>query len=141
MQSYIARIVPCVTKCLVAEMANMRLPRLRVRTVMRLVALSALLLWAAMMGLRSFDYDRRARIYSFQERFFREHAQRDLARGNTRSLEAKWGLTIADYYASLVWKYRRAMWRPWIPVESEPRFFDPAGLPPAKIPRSTPHNG
>ncbi len=37
----------------------MRLPRLRVRTCMLLVGVVALLVWAAMMGLRSYDYFRR----------------------------------------------------------------------------------
>jgi hypothetical protein len=121
-------------------MVIVRLPRLRIRTFMLLVVLLALLLWTAMMGLRSFDYSRRASIYRFQERFYREHAQRDLAQGNTGTLEARWGLQIADYYASLEWKYRRAMWRPWIPVEIEPRFFYPAGPPPGEIPQRAPHN-
>jgi hypothetical protein len=121
-------------------MAIMRLPRLRVRTCMLLVGVVALLVWAAMMGLRSYDYFRRARIYSIQERHWRENAQRDLGHGDTRTIAARWGLQIADYYAPLVRKYRRAMWRPWIPVDYEPPFFYPAGPPPAEIPQRPPDN-
>jgi hypothetical protein len=119
-------------------MAIMRLPRLRVRTYMLLVGVVALLIWTAMVGLRWYDYAWRARTYSIQERYFREHAQRDLAQGNTRTIEARWGLQIADYYASLVQKYRRAMWRPWISVEYEPPFFYPDGPPPSEIPARPP---
>ena len=97
----------CVMNCVIGGMAIMRLPRLRVRTYMLLVGVVALLIWTAMVGLRWYDYAWRARTYSIQERYFREHAQRDLAQGNTRTIEAKWGLQIADYYAPLVRKYRR----------------------------------
>lgn len=110
----------------------MRLPRLRVRTCMLLVGVVALLVWAAMMGLRSYEYYRRARTYSIQERNWREMAQRDLSQGNTRTIAAGSGLQMADYYAPLVRKYRRAMWRPWIPVDYEPPLFYPDGPPPAE---------
>jgi hypothetical protein len=110
----------------------MRLPRLRVRTYMLLVGVVALLVWTGMMGLRWYDYSRRASIYSFQEHYYRENAQRDLAQGKTRTIEARWGLPIADYYASLVRKYRRAMWRPWVAVDYEPPFFYPDRLPPSE---------
>src|SRR5205823_916959 len=85
--------------------------------------------WASPMGLRSYEYYRRARIYSIQERTWRENAQRDLRQGDTRTVAARRGLQIADYYAPLVRKYRRAMWRPWIPVDYEPPLFYPAGPP------------
>jgi hypothetical protein len=104
----------------------MRLPRLRVRTYMLLVGVVALLVWGTMLGVRWYTYYRLARIYSFQERSWRENAQRDLSQGNTRTIEARWGLQTADYYAGLVRKYRRAMWRPWISIEFEPPFFTPA---------------
>jgi hypothetical protein len=110
-------------------MAIMRLPRLRVRTYMLLVGAVALLVWGTMIGVRCYEYYRRARIYSFQERQWRENAQRDLRQGNTRTIAARWGLQTADYYALLVRKYRRAMWRPWISVEFEPPFFYPGDLP------------
>jgi hypothetical protein len=112
-------------------MVMMRRPRLRVRTYMLLVGVVAVLIWAGMMGLRSYEYYRRATVYSAQERFWRAAAQRDLSRGNTRSIEARTGRHVADYYAPLVQKYRRAMWRPWIPVDYEPPLFFPDGLPPA----------
>ena len=110
-------------------MAIMRLPRLRVRTYMLLVGVVALLVWGTMIGVRWYTYYRLARIYSFQERSWRENAQRDLSQGNTRTIEARWGLQTADYYAGLVRKYRRAMRRPWISVEFEPPFFYPSDLP------------
>ena len=118
-----AQIVLCVVQCVIAGMAIMRLPRLRVRTYMLLVGVMALLVWTGMTGLRWYDYSRRARIYSIQERHYRQNAQRDIAQGKTRTIDARWGLRIADYYASLVRKYRRAMWRPWVPVEFEPPTF------------------
>jgi hypothetical protein len=98
----------------------MRLPRFRVRTLMIAVSVVALLVWVAMMGTQSYDYYRRARLYSIQERLWREHAQRDLGQGATRTIAARWGLQIADYYAPLARKYRRAMWRPWLPVAPDP---------------------
>jgi hypothetical protein len=79
-------------------------------------------------------YYRHATIYSFQERASRENAQRDLRQGNTRTIAARTGLQIADYYARLVRKYRRAMWRPWISVEFEPPFFYPSDPPASGIP-------
>jgi hypothetical protein len=98
----------------------MRLPRFRVRTLMVAVGLVASLIWGAMMGARSYSFGIRARIYDFQERHWREHAKRDLARGSTQTLAARWGLQTAEYYAPLARKYRRAMWRPWIPVAPDP---------------------
>ena len=53
--------------------------------------------------------------------------------GNTRTIAARWGLQIADYYAPLVRKYRRAMWRPWISVDYEPPFFYPGPPPPRSL--------
>jgi hypothetical protein len=119
----------CVMKCAIGGMTILRLPRLRVRTYMLLVGIVALLVWGTMIGVRWYVYYRLARIYSFQERVCRENAQRDLRQGNTRTIEARWGLQTADYYSRLVRKYRRAMWRPWISVEFEPPFFCPSDLP------------
>ena len=118
-----------IITCVIGGMAIMRLPRLRVRTYMLLVGVVALLVWGTMIGVRWYAYYRRARIYSFQERHWRENAQRDLRQGKTRTIEARWGLQTADYYARLVRKYRRAMWRPWISVEFESPFFYPSDLP------------
>jgi hypothetical protein len=115
-------------------MAIMRLPRLRVRTYMLLVGVVALLVWGTMLGVRWYTYYRLASIYSFQERSWRENAQRDISQGNTRTIEARWGLQTAGYYAGLVRKYRRAMWRPWISVEFEPSFFYPSDLPTSRNP-------
>src|SRR5262249_14176075 len=80
----------------------MRLPRFRLRTLMIAVAVVALLVWCAMMGVRSYDYYRRATIYGANERGWRYMAVRD--RGDparARSVSAIWGLQIADYYAPL----------------------------------------
>ncbi len=107
---------------------------------MLLVGVVALLVWGAMMVGLSYCYYQRARTYSMQERQWREIARRDLDQGNTRSIAAMWGIQIADHYAPLVRKYRRAMWRPWIPVDYEPPFFYPAGPPPAEIPQRPPGN-
>jgi hypothetical protein len=63
-----------VTKCGIGRIAIMRLPRLRVRTYMLLVGVVAVLAWAAPMGLRSYEYYRRAGVYSIQERAWREMA-------------------------------------------------------------------
>ena len=119
----------CVMRWVIGGMAIMRLPRLRVRTYMLLVGVVALLIWTGMTGLRWYVYSWRANTYGIQERYYRERAQRDLAQGNTRTIEARWGLQTADYYARLVRKYRRAMGRPWISVEFEPPFFYPSDLP------------
>ena len=114
-------------KRIIAGMAIMRLPRLRVRTYMLLVGVVALLVWGTRTGVLWYVYYRRVRIYSFQEHYYREHAQRDLAQGKTRTLDAMYGLQTADYYGRLVRKYRRAMGRPWIVVEFEPPYFYPGG--------------
>ncbi len=118
----------------------MRLPRLRVRTYMLLVGVVALLVWGTMMGGLSYRYYQRARTYSIQERQWREIARRDLDQGNTQTIAARWGMQIADHYAPLVRKYRRATWRPWVPVDYEPPLFYPAGPPPAEIPQRPPDN-
>jgi hypothetical protein len=91
----------------------MRLPRFRVRTVMIAVGVVALLVWGAMMGTRSYDYYRLAREFSTQERGWREIAARN-------RWPADFGRQCAEYYALLVQKYRRAMWRPWMPVAPDP---------------------
>src|SRR5215831_13459656 len=99
----------------------MRLPHFRVRTLMLAVAIVALLVWGGMIGTRSYVYYRLAREYGFQERAWRENAVRDRENpASARSVAAVWGLEIAEYYAPLVRKYRRAMWRPWAPVAPDP---------------------
>jgi hypothetical protein len=91
----------------------MRLPRCRVRTLMLAVSAVAVLFWGSMMGARSYDYYRRARFYGEQAYGWREIA----ARGRFR---AEFSAECAEYFAQLTRKYRRAMWRPWMPVASDP---------------------
>ena len=88
---------------------------------MAAVGVAALLLWGAMMGLRSYDYYRLASYYGDQELGWREIYVRD--RGNpapARSIGVIYGPQVAEYYAPLARKYRRAMWRPWMPVAPDP---------------------
>jgi hypothetical protein len=77
------------------------------------VIVAALFVRGAMMGLQSYDYYRRARDYGVQERGWREVA----GRGHLR---VEFCLECADYFAQLSRKYRRAMWRPWLPVAPDP---------------------
>jgi hypothetical protein len=88
------------------------------------VAVIAMLLCGAMTGARWVGYYWRASIYAANERQWREMAARD--RGNplrARSVSAVWGPQIAEDYAQLTRKYRRAMWRPWSPVAPDPPFM------------------
>ena len=99
----------------------MRLPRFRVRTLMIAVGVVALLLWGGMIGIRSYVYYRLASWYDTQERVSRYIFERD--RGNpaeARSVGVVYGPQIADFYAPLARKYRRAMWHSWIPVAPDP---------------------
>jgi hypothetical protein len=91
----------------------MRLVRIRVRTLMVLVGVAALLIWGARMGSRSYDYYRRATFYGTQERGWREIAAR-------KRWPDDFGPRCAEYFAGLTAKYRRAMWRPWLPVAPDP---------------------
>jgi hypothetical protein len=91
----------------------MRTMRFRVRTLMAAVGVVALLIWGAMMGLRSYVYYRRASTYNLEERVWRAST----ARGDWRP---EVGSECADYFAQLAEKYRRAMWRPWMPVAPDP---------------------
>jgi hypothetical protein len=85
------------------------------------VAIVALLVYGAIMTSRSYVYARLAEEYGRQERAWRENAVRDRANpASARSVAAVWGLEVADYYAPLAQKYRRAMWRPWAPVAPDP---------------------
>jgi hypothetical protein len=87
--------------------------RFRVRTLMAAVGVVALLVWGAMMGLRSYDFYRRATFFASQEYVWRESATRNRF-GSDFSSEC------ALYFAQLTRKYRRAMWRPWMPVGPDP---------------------
>ncbi len=91
----------------------MRLPHFRIRTLMLVVGVVALLIWATMMGTRSYNYYRRAREYDEQERGWRDSN----ARGRW---PVEFGSQCVDYYAQLTRKYHRAMWRPWLPVAPDP---------------------
>jgi hypothetical protein len=86
--------------------------RFRVRTLMAAVGVVAFLIWGAMMGSRSYDYYRRAREYGAQERGWRESA--------SRNEFGRFSSDCAEYFAQLTAKYRRAMWRPWMPVAPDP---------------------
>ena len=59
---------------------------------------------------------RRASKYSLEERVWREST----ARGDWRR---EVGSECADYFARLAEKYRRAMWRPWMPVAPDPPVY------------------
>jgi hypothetical protein len=77
---------------------------------MAIVGFVALFVWGAMMVSRSYDYYRRARYYSEQERGWRHLASRQ---GHPWQ---QFRSDCAEYFAQLTAKYRRAMWRPWLPV-------------------------
>ena len=87
--------------------------RFRVRTLLAIVALAAVVLWAFLVGTRSIEYARRARNYAVQERYWR------LSAGRGR-LPREFCLGSADYLAGLAVKYRRASWRFWEPVAPDP---------------------
>jgi hypothetical protein len=95
----------------------MRQPSIRVRTLMIAVGVVALLIWGAMMASQSYDYYRRAREYGANERGWRQIAARH--RGNAK-FDSQFDSQCAEYYAQLALKYRRAMWRPWMPVAPDP---------------------
>ena len=87
--------------------------RLRVRTLIVLVALVAVLIWGVMMGSRSLDYARLASQYGDQER----HWRREATQGDFRR---EFCIECAAYFAQLTAKYRQAMWHPWRPVAPDP---------------------
>ena len=91
----------------------MRLLHFRVRALMVVVGVVALLIWGVMMGLRSYDYYKRASYYAFQEYGWRETSISGQFPTDSR-------LECAEYFAQLTRKYRRAMWRPWMPVAPDP---------------------
>jgi hypothetical protein len=91
----------------------MRAPRFRVRTLIAAVGLVAVFVWAAIMGSRSYEYSRRAREYSANERGWRQ----SVTRGR---LPRAFCEECVEYFAGLAGKYRRAMWRPWLPVAPDP---------------------
>jgi hypothetical protein len=91
----------------------MRLPRYRVRTLMIAVVVAALLVWGTTMASRSLGYYQRAREYGTQERGWRAIASRGGG-------DARFASECTEYFIQLTAKYRRAMWRPWLPVAPDP---------------------
>src|SRR4051794_41192025 len=91
----------------------MRPPSFRVRTLMIAVVMVAFLLWGGMMSSRSYKYYRLAREYGTNERGWRSIASR-------HPEQAKFGSECAEYFSQLAGKYRRATWRPWLPVAPDP---------------------
>ena len=99
----------------------MRMRCFRVRTLMLAVGVAALLIWGAMIGTRAYVYDKLATYYGDQERGWREIAARDrVIPSRARTVGVVYGPKVAEYYAPLALKYRRAMWRPWIAVAPDP---------------------
>src|SRR5262245_11154584 len=90
-----------------------RLLRFRIHTLMLAVCAVGLLIWAGMMGMRSYDYYQRAKLYRYQEIAWREVAA-------ARAQWAEFGGRCSAYFAKLAQKYREAMWRPWMHVEPDP---------------------
>ena len=90
----------------------MRTLRFRVRTLMAAVGVVALLIWGAMMGSRSYDSRRRTREYGAHKRGWRRSAQ--------GRWDARFASECGESYAQSAGKYRRAMWRPWMPVAPDP---------------------
>jgi hypothetical protein len=91
----------------------MRLPRFRVRTLMIAVAAAGLLICGVTMVSRSLDYYRRARDFGRQEWGWRRIASQG-------DRDAKFVSECVNYFARLTAKYRRAIWRPWLPVAPDP---------------------
>jgi hypothetical protein len=87
---------------------------------MTAAGLVAVLIWAAMMGFRSYVHYSLANRYSFQEGGWRKEA----AGGRIRREDC---LASADFSAQMAGKHRRAMWRPWVPVAPDPLYYFPPG--------------
>ena len=94
---------------------TIRPPRIRVRSLMVVVAIMACLIWSVMMASRSFVYYQRAREFGEQERGWRRIADRPDQPGGP-----EFRLRCVNYFASLSAKYHRAMWRPWKSVAPDP---------------------
>jgi hypothetical protein len=83
---------------------------------MAAVGLVAVLVWAAMMGFRSFVHYSLANRYGFLERGWRKEA----AEGHLRRADCQ---ECAEFFAQMAEKHRRAMWRPWLPVAPDPPVY------------------
>jgi hypothetical protein len=82
---------------------RLRLPRFRIRTLMVLVGLVAVLLWGAMMLPRSYAYYEQAMAL---ERHYREEVRKARTRPERQ---------LAEFTAAAARKYRRAMYLPFLP--------------------------
>ena len=91
----------------------MRRPSFRVRTILAAVVVVALLIWASMMGTRSYEYHGRSRFYAEQERAWREIAGR-------KRWEPKFTTACVEFFDGLTRKYRRASLHPWDAVGPDP---------------------
>ena len=80
---------------------------------MIIVLAVALLIWGTTMASRSYAYYRRSREFGPQERGWRQIA----ARGGP---DAKFASECTECFVQLTTKYRRATWRPWLPVVPDP---------------------
>ena len=80
---------------------------------MAVVAAVALLLWGATLGSRSYYYHGRATFHAERARRWREIASRP-------TTLREFDLRCAAYDEGLARKYRRATWRPWLPVAPDP---------------------
>lgn len=94
-----------------------RLPSFRVRTLMAVVGLVALLISGGMAGTRSYDFSRRAREFATEGRHWGEIAVR---RKTSDPKMASFASECADYYQSLSQKYDRASRHPLRPVAPDP---------------------
>ena len=92
----------------------MRLPRFRVRTLMIVVGVVALLIWGAMLASRSYDYYRREGIRSPGAADGANRLEEPSARVEAISFGVRPVLRAVGA------KYRQAMWRPWMPVAPDP---------------------
>jgi hypothetical protein len=92
---------------------------------MIIVGLVALLIWAAMMGTRSYAYYQLAREHGSYEHGFREQTPVDYVHilnpgcrpGCRQVMPIE---EFVEYHAILARKYRRAMHYPWLPVAPDP---------------------
>lgn len=98
----------------------MQIPRFSVRALMVGVGIAAVVTWGGIMVWRSLAYSRLANQYSFQEKGWREIAEKRHGSEKWDARGVAFASECAEYFAMLTEKYRRAMWRPWLPVEPDP---------------------
>lgn len=106
----------------------MRLPRFTVRTMIVVVAASAIACFAEQMARTSLD---RQRIAEFHSATAGSHSwfcaglpSTDEQRRQLKDARDRWARSrhgrMARYHSALATKYRRAVFRPWIPVAPDP---------------------